>query len=171
MQFIKPRFFSIIALFVLLSSPIALLAKHIIGGDITYEYVGDAGPNSKKWRFTMKIYRDCNGGGAPFDNDASISIYRGTYSTNTLFDDFNINYLTKTRLIPDTPQCVTQIPDVCVEEATYVFERTLPVSAVGQSYFIVYQRWGYLHGGIDTGGTIGKQQQPCFQKLSADGYL
>jgi gliding motility-associated-like protein len=140
MQFIKPRFFSIIALFVLLSSPIALLAKHIIGGDVTYEYVGDAGPNSKKWRFTMKIYRDCNGGGAPFDNDASISIYRGTYSTNTLFDDFNINYLTKTRLIPDTPQCVTQIPDVCVEEATYVFERTLPVSAVGQSYFIVYQR-------------------------------
>jgi len=134
------KIFSICALFVLLSCPISLLAKHIIGGDITYEYVGDSGPNAKIWRFTMKIYRDCNGGGAPFDTDASIAIYRGTYNNNSLYDDFESAYLQAVKLIPDTPQCVTQIPNVCVQEATYVFEKTLPISVSGESYFIVYQR-------------------------------
>lgn len=124
----------------LLSCPFSLLAKHIIGGDITYKYVGDSGANAKIWRFTMKIYRDCNGGGAAFDSDASISIYQGTYTSNTLFDDFSVNFNDFTLLIPDTPQCVTQIPNVCVQEAVYVFERTLPVSASGDSYFVVYQR-------------------------------
>lgn len=140
MQLIQRRIFSALALLVLLSCPVSLLAKHIIGGDITYEYVSDAGANSKVWRFTMKIYRDCNGGGAPFDSDASIAIYKGTYTNNTLYDDFAINFNDFTKLIPDTPQCVTQIPNVCVQEAVYVFERTLPISALNESYFVVYQR-------------------------------
>lgn len=88
----------------------------------------------------MKIYRDCNGGGASFDSDASIAIYKGTYNSNSLYAQFAINFDDFTRLIPDTPRCVTQIPNVCVEEAIYEFDRTLPVSAAGESYFVVYQR-------------------------------
>ena len=42
MQINYRSIFSFFALFVLLSSPIALFAKHIIGGDITYEYLGDS---------------------------------------------------------------------------------------------------------------------------------
>ena len=140
MQINYRSIFSFFALFVLLSSPIALFAKHIIGGDITYEYLGDSGPNAKRWRFTMKVYRDCNGGGANFDSDASISIYKGTYNNNSRSESFSINYLNFVKLIPDTPQCVTQIPNVCVQEAVYEFERTLPISVTGESFFIVYQR-------------------------------
>ena len=121
--------------------PIEAIAKHIIGGDMTYEYVSDVGANSRRWRFTMKVYRDCFGGGAPFDTDASISIFRGNTQSNVLQEAFYVNYNDFTRLIPDTPQCVTKIPtNVCVEEAVYVFERTLPITVSGQSYFIVYQR-------------------------------
>jgi gliding motility-associated-like protein len=140
MQLKHTRFIAIAVLFALLSTPVSSWAKHIIGGDITYQYISDAGANSKVWRFTMKIYRDCNGGGAPFDSDASISIFRGTYQNNVLYDDFVVNYNDFTQLIPDTPQCVTKIPNVCVQEAVYVFDRTLPVTANGESYFIVYQR-------------------------------
>ncbi|MEZ4925638.1 MAG: PKD domain-containing protein [Saprospiraceae bacterium] len=140
MQANKLQFISTAVLVMLFFIPGILSAKHIIGGDITYEYVGDAGANAKKWRFTMKIYRDCNGGGATFDTDASISIYQGTYTSNVLFEDFNINYSDFQQLVPDTPQCVTQIPNVCVQEAVYIFERTLPISNPGESYFVVYQR-------------------------------
>src|SRR5690349_24676041 len=107
MQLIHRRNISIVALLVLFSSPFSLLAKHIIGGDITYEYLGDGSGNTKEWRFTMKIYRDCNGGGAPFDYDASIAIYRGSYQNNIPFDNFFIGYNDFTQVIPDTPQCVT----------------------------------------------------------------
>lgn len=141
MQIFKRQIYAaLILLGAFFAAPADLLARHIIGGDVTYEYIGDVGANSKRWRFTMKVYRDCFGGGAPFDTDASISIYRGTYQNNVMQENFKINYSDFTRLEPDTPQCVTQLPNVCVEEAVYVFERTLPVTAAGQSYFIVYQR-------------------------------
>jgi gliding motility-associated-like protein len=140
MHLIQRRIITVFTLLWCLYNPFSVLAKHIIGGGMTYEYVGDSGDDSKTWRFTMKIYRDCNGGGAPFDSDASIAIYQGTYDANTLYDNFITGYLQSVKLIPDTPKCVTQIPNVCVQEATYVFNYTLPVSANGQSYFIVYQR-------------------------------
>ncbi|MBL7825756.1 MAG: gliding motility-associated C-terminal domain-containing protein [Saprospiraceae bacterium] len=141
MQILKQKLFLCCAILcAALSTPNVVEAKHIIGGDVTYEYVANSGPNAKVWRFTMKIYRDCFGGGATFDTDASIAIYRGTYQNNVMYENFYVNYDDFTRLIPDTPQCVTKIPSVCVEEAVYVFERTLPVTAAGQSYFVVYQR-------------------------------
>lgn len=140
MQILQRTVISGILLAFAICAPTLVLAKHIIGGDITYKYISDVGANSKRWRFTMKIYRDCYGGGAPFDNDASIAIYQGTAQSNTLFDDFAVDYQSFQRLIPDTPQCVTKIPVVCVEEAVYEFERTLPVTGPGQSYFVVYQR-------------------------------
>ena len=119
--------------------PLAVSAMHIIGGEITYECLGDVGPSAKRYRFTMKIYRDCNSGGAPFDNPANIAIYRGSYNSNSLFATFTVGVL-KTEPIPaDTPQCVASFPNECVESATYSFLDTLPISAT-ESYFIVYQR-------------------------------
>ena len=42
------------------------LATHIVGGVVTYKYLG-----LKKYEVTFKIYRDCNGGQAAFDGDPS----------------------------------------------------------------------------------------------------
>ncbi len=114
-------------------------AKHIIGGDITYVCLGETSPGVKRWRFTMHIFRDCLGGGAGFDQPAPIGIYQGTETNNFLYSSFSAFFDLYTPLEPDTPQCVTKIPYVCVEEATYVFEEDLPV-LTDESYFIVYQR-------------------------------
>lgn len=113
---------------------------HIIGGEITYECLGDAPNNQRQYRFTMKIYRDCQGNGAAFDNPAEMAIYQGTLGNNNLFVTFNVSTMGIKPLEADTPACVDKFPsNVCVEQATYVFTRTLPILQTG-SYFIVYQR-------------------------------
>src|SRR5690554_937081 len=51
-------------------------ARHIIGGEITYECIGrDTINNTVRYRFTLKLYRDCFGGGAEFDTPADIGIF------------------------------------------------------------------------------------------------
>ncbi len=120
-------------------SPIMVEAKHIIGGDVTYECLGETSPGVKRWRFTMHVYRDCIGGGPGFDQPIEFAIYQGSEATNSLYSTKEVYFNYLAELIPDTPQCVTQVPFVCVEEAIYTFEEDLPVLA-NESYFIVYQR-------------------------------
>jgi len=135
----RTSFFSICAFLVLLLFPALVEARHIIGGDITYECLGETSPGNKRWRFTMHIYRDCFGNGADFDVPAEFAIYKGSEVNNSLYSTFSISNFDFTELVPDTPQCVTKIPPVCVQQAVYSFETILPV-LTNQSYFIVYQR-------------------------------
>ncbi|TNE59026.1 MAG: PKD domain-containing protein [Bacteroidetes bacterium] len=125
--------------FLLVSIPGILSARHIIGGEITYRYLSTTPQGNNRYEFTMKIYRDCLGGGAGFDNPAQIAIYQGNYNNNFLLISFEQYTQSIKKLIPEPPPCVTQLPSVCVEEGIYVFERTLPV-LLNESYFIVYQR-------------------------------
>lgn len=132
-------FTSACVLFSLVLLPLFLSAKHIIGGEITYRYLGPgSGTNTNRYEFTMKIYRDCNGGGADFDSPAQFAIYHGSYTSNDFYTSFSEFLDTEVFLEPDTPQCVSQFPSVCVQRAIYTFTRDLPVS--DQSYFIDYQR-------------------------------
>lgn len=133
------KIISFTALLFFFFAPTAANAKHIIGGDITYEYLGDSPGGIKRWRFTMHVYRDCFGGGAFFDVPAQIAIYRGSVNNNSLYKSFGVSNYIYQSIKPDTPLCVTNLPSVCVEEATYVWEEALPV-LTNESYFIVYQR-------------------------------
>lgn len=127
------------ALLFLVAFPAMVQAMHIIGGEITYECLGTVAPGVNRYRFTMKIYRDCDGGGAFFDNPAEIAIFRGTETNNVMIEDFQSFSPAITRLVPDTPDCVEKIPVTCVEQAVYVFQRDLPILS-NESYFVVYQR-------------------------------
>lgn len=126
----------ILAVFLLLALGIHLEARHIIGGDISYECLGNG-----QYRFTMKIYRDCsNPLGDNFDTNAPIAVFRGneapyeTILTTTAPLDFPITSIPPNN---DNP-CLILPPNVCVEEGVYVFNLTLPVS--DETYHIVYQR-------------------------------
>ena len=114
-----------------------MLASHIVGGGITYECLGNSG-NGKLYRFTMKIYRDCASGGAFFDNPANIAIYKGSYQVNSIFDAFTIPINEINPLGINEPDCIDNLPNLCLEEGVYIWDRVLPAS--NQSYFIVYQR-------------------------------
>ena len=113
-------------------------SRHLVGGDMSYTYLGDSPGGDKQFRFTLRLYRDCNGGGAPFDDPARIAIYRGNWSTSTLVSSFTVSTPVVNPLIIASG-CAGSPPQLCLEQGTYLFDRTLPVVA-GESYFIVYQR-------------------------------
>ncbi|MCW5922259.1 MAG: gliding motility-associated C-terminal domain-containing protein [Saprospiraceae bacterium] len=121
--------------------PASHFAMHIIGGEITYECLGDGPGNSRRYKFTMKIYRDCNSSGAYFDNPAQMAIYRGVPGSGsfTMHQNFQLSNPLVTTIPPVPPECISQIPNVCVQQGVYVFERTLPI-LTGESYYVVYQR-------------------------------
>lgn len=130
---------TLIALGLLMLTP--LQGRHIIGGSITYECLGN-----DQYRFTLKVYRDCNCQNcAYFDQQAAVGIYKcgpdtdecssmtqgSTYAT--IYANLGPVSLVE---MPDYPCLIP--PNVCVQEATYTFTATLP--AGDESYHVSYQR-------------------------------
>ncbi len=129
------KIFKILCFLVFLT-PSVLEAKHIVGGEITYTVVSST-PSSNRYRFTMKIWRDCyTNGGAQLDAIAPIAIYRNNSSTPV--ESFSVPLTNRTaRLDPPTIPCLIP-PDVCVEEGVYIWEKDLPI--INDTYTILYQR-------------------------------
>ncbi len=143
-----------------------LVAKHIVGGVITYTNSGNG-----NYHFTMKIYRDCNCTDcAGFDSPARIAIYRGNAAPYTLIDELNINLDGPPVNIPapDFPCLIP--PDICVEEGVYEWDMDLPV--IAQSYHIVYQRCcrnvtiNNIYNPDNSGATYSIEILPAAQALS-----
>ncbi|HKK77677.1 MAG TPA: PKD domain-containing protein [Saprospiraceae bacterium] len=114
-------------------------ARHIVGGGITYECLGN-----DRYRFTIKIYRDCNCTQcAELDEVANVGIYRcvgdncGTQSQQTVYGWLEVPLESQRNISPPDYECLIE-PDICVEEGTYTFEMTLPASDL--SYHVSYQR-------------------------------
>lgn len=114
-----------------------LQAKHIIGGVMTYECLGN-----DVYEFTLRVYRDDNCTDcAEFDPVANIGIYRCTncsnQNQNTPFQEISAPLMSSTTVVnPDYPCLIP--PNVVVEEGFYRFQATLPQSE--ESYHVSYQR-------------------------------
>lgn len=120
--------------FCLLLLPLTVFSAHIVGSTLSYKYLKTNSDNTKTWQFELLILRDCNGGGAPFDYQPTIGIYRGT----ALYGSFKIQSAPViSKIWTDCP--LFPEPNVCFEKGVYQFQVTLPHSA-NSSYFIVYQR-------------------------------
>ncbi len=133
------RGYILISLF-MLSLAGEMQARHIIGGVMSYECI-----SSGQYRFTLKMYRDCNCVNcADFDPEAAIAVYRcvgdvclGASQLNN-FTTANVPLGNVTAVdIPDYPCLVP--PPVCVQEGIYEFTLNLPVDTT-RSYHISYQR-------------------------------
>jgi gliding motility-associated-like protein len=120
-------------------------AYHIIGGEIYYECMGidPDDPSSKLYRFILKIYRDCAGGGQDFDSlpgtsVGTVTIYQGD-NTTPYITTLNLSAPDITWLQADAGNpCLTVPPNICVQEGIYEFDLSLPVSS--EPYHITYQR-------------------------------
>jgi gliding motility-associated-like protein len=108
-----------------------LSAKHIIGGEVTYVCNGNG-----TYTFTMDIYRDCGSDGAPFDEPAIVTVYRGS-SNFVLIDNLEVPLLSSGVIPATLGPCMEPIP-VCVERGTYQF--IVSASGSNQDFHIVYQR-------------------------------
>ncbi|MBK8624381.1 MAG: hypothetical protein IPN86_02005 [Saprospiraceae bacterium] len=69
--------------------PISASATHIIGGDMTYRFVGN-----NQYEVTLTLRRDCQLGQVSFDPQASIGIYGvGINQPFTLIDEVRISFM------------------------------------------------------------------------------
>lgn len=117
----------------------SVYAFHIIGGEITYECMGAPSDNVRDYSFTMKVYRDCSGQGAQFDEQAEIGVYKvenGVYSfVRVLF----AAHEPITRVEPPDNPCLIVPDNVCVQQAVYRFNLN-ELEVIDGSYIIFWRR-------------------------------
>jgi gliding motility-associated-like protein len=108
-----------------------LHATHIVGGEVTYECLGD-----QQFRVTLTVYRDCFNGQPWFDNPVYIGIFNKEWD---LVDSLKI-LVSPDDTIPVvlSNPCLVAPPNVCVHRTSYTGIVTLPAQPGG--YSIVYQR-------------------------------
>lgn len=131
--------------------PLVTEAAHIVGGDMYYECIG---PN--QYRITLKVYRDCFSFGpnvADYDDPAYIGIFD---AAGNEVDILNVFFQNRRNVPPETSNpCLSPPSNVCVEEASYVFDYVLGPQSGG--YDIVYVRCcrNATIGNIIAPGTVG----------------
>lgn len=126
----------LLSLFTVLFSQLAE-ARHIAGGEMSYEYLGPGSGANLKYRVTLRLYKDCFSGGAPLDPFAYISIYAGEGGRPVFTDSFGLLSTTRINLTSPGP-CIDNPPAVCYLVGLYQFDIELPPNVKG--YDITYQR-------------------------------
>lgn len=118
--------------FLIFAFTFSAYSTHIVGGEISYESLG-----GNQYRITLKIYRDCINGVAPFDNPASVGIF--TPGGGSLINQVLISNPTITNLpIVVTNPCLQVPPIICTQEAIYQTVVTINLPSNGVD--LVYQR-------------------------------
>lgn len=131
---------AIFCLSILMSIGGALEARHIVGGEIFYECLGPGNmANTRNYKLTMKVYRDCAGNGAEFDNPAEIGIYSLINGVYAFVMQRDIRHAEVERLEFVENPCLILPPNVCVEQTSYIINLTnLPI--IAGSYILSWQR-------------------------------
>jgi gliding motility-associated-like protein len=109
-------------------------ATHIVGGEVTYRYLG-----SNQYRIRIDIYQDCLTGDINAireDDPAFITVFNGeggVVRNETIPGDPSVD-------VPDnfSNECINNKPRTCLKRQTFQTTVTLAPSVSG--YYIVYQR-------------------------------
>ncbi len=135
-------------------------AHHIIGGEMTYQYLGKgASPNTSKYLITLKIFRDQNAvNAAPMPS----SVYIGIFSKEDGSAVYNI--VVKGSESPvnvnSLPQCIQNAPNLNYHVG--IFELTIDLPDNAKGYTAAYQTCCRVdnlanvenYGGNQTGSTF-----------------
>lgn len=114
-------------------------AKHIIGGEMIYEYIGKGiAPNSSKYRITLKLFRDQNAPPDAAGMPANVFIGIFNNDNSNQFPGAGLYYdLTKSNEQPVTvnpfPTCISNPPNLSYNTGFYVLTVELPDNSKGYS--------------------------------------
>ena len=114
----------IVFIFLFVSIPTLLLARHGKGGVLTYEYLGNgSAANTSKYRITAIHYIDCEG-----TQFIEAAIYIGIFdgSSNSLVRTLTIAKNSQTNIQKTSFGCITPAPVVCYVVCDYITEIELP---------------------------------------------
>ncbi|MFH7031108.1 MAG: hypothetical protein ACHBN1_38660, partial [Heteroscytonema crispum UTEX LB 1556] len=118
----------------------SLKARHIAGGEMSYQYIGPGSTSSTStYQITLRLYRDCQSTGAQLDPVAAITIYDNDDATKTIYKNLSV-VLNNTQLVQliNPGPCIDNAPIVCYQIGSYFETVELPVNRTG--YTISYQR-------------------------------
>lgn len=114
-------------------------STHLVGGSMSYEYLGLQNNGQYRYRISVFMYRDCYASTVPFDDEIEIGIYNNN-SQRTLARVLRIPTIVVDRAV-DPPSggsdCDFQ-PDVCIKQAIYQGIVDLPSSTLG--YHLMFRR-------------------------------
>jgi gliding motility-associated-like protein len=136
----KPWFWPLLALLFFFLSCVPVDAKHLVGGSVSYKYLGRSGPNLKyyKYRVSITVYRDATGGGPDFDDPVTIGVYDNAGSKPLLFTtSINLGSQRLIKPVSGGSPC-SNTPESEMYETVYTTEIELEASAYG--YRILWQR-------------------------------
>ncbi len=109
-------------------------ATHLVGGFISYEYLGANGV-SARYMVTITAYRDCKQGSIPLAKDIDLCIYRGDNGSYVRTENFVRTSLESVKPVGRT-DC-PELANVCLEKAVYRGPITLAHNQFG--YKLLYQ--------------------------------
>lgn len=110
-------------------------AAHLVGGEMSYECLGNG-----DYRIRLKIYRDCNSTGAPFDDSVAVAAFNNLPLSG--YPEYANIWLTHGAIIQlpnnlNNP-CLQAPPNVCTEFTVYQGILNLPPASGG--YVLAHQR-------------------------------
>lgn len=128
---------TLLLLLVLFAAYSPVHASHLVGGTITYEYVGQVG-NDHIYTLRLKIYRDCNSSTTPFDGVIQVGLYENVGS-KPLIRIKNMALDRESAVNPPSggSNCSFQ-PQVCLREGIY--EDTILVPSSTNGYYLTHIR-------------------------------
>ncbi|MEO6406567.1 MAG: PKD domain-containing protein [Ferruginibacter sp.] len=132
-----------------------VFAKHITGGEMLYETLGDGStPGTRAYRITLRLFRDenCTGCAAMpvtvsfgiFNNNNNAQV--GGYISSSLLNTEQVG-------LNALPSCITNPPNLVYFVGYYSFNIDLPINATG--YTIAYQTCCRIDGIMNVGNSVG----------------
>src|SRR5579872_5819198 len=126
--------------FVLLASFFGARASHIVGGEMTYKYLGDSA-GYYRYQVSLIIYEDCLNGqptAIAQDNPAYFGVYQAAIPFTYVYADSAFYTTSVTVPTNFANSCITQVPQTCLLKKTFVKNFALQPNSSG--YVIDYQR-------------------------------
>jgi gliding motility-associated-like protein len=134
-----------------------VFARHVIGGEVIYDYIGPGETsNSKLYRVTLRLFRDaqnCNSssGCAELPSSVKMGVYNN--DNNLLFGGYReVPQFSLINGLPviSKPPCLSNEPTLSYQAAYYIFEVSLPNN--GNGYTVSFQTCCRV-ANIDNGGS------------------
>lgn len=126
--------------------PLALFARHIKGGEISYRYAGPgAAPNTIRYEITLRLFLECNAAGQQLDAEANVGIYYNADGQIVGGAPFELPLTGDEFITLSAPDpCIKSPSQVCYRLRTYTKMIDLPQTE--QGYTAVFQRCCRIDG-------------------------
>lgn len=115
------------------------LATHLMGGNLTYEYLGlNSGTGLYDYRVTLKIYRLCDPGSSQLPVSTSLGAYQDNNGNPNLKQRIavaTLNLISQQAIVPPNAGASCSFaPNVCVEEGIYQTTISVPANTTGYHF-------------------------------------